>query len=142
MHTGDVGEIDSCGRIKIVDRVKVNHILMWRVSYNVNTNYNFSQNIMKLAQGEYVALEKIENLYSSTPLVAQLYVHGDGLQSYLIAVLIPDPVQLAGIVTSVTGQKVAAEDSAALQSACHDERVVGHVQKILNKVGQQNGLKG
>ncbi|KAF9567606.1 acetyl-CoA synthetase-like protein [Agrocybe pediades] len=121
MHTGDVGEIDSCGRVKIVDRVK---------------------NIMKLAQGEYVALEKIENLYSSTPLVAQLYVHGDGLQSYLIAVLVPDPVQFAGIVTSVTGQKVLPEDIAALSAACKDERVVEHVRKLLAKVGQQNGLKG
>lgn len=97
---------------------------------------------MKLAQGEYVALEKIENVYSSTPLIGQIYVHGDGLQSFLIAVIIPDPVQFAGIVSSVTGNKVAPEDVAALTAACTDERVVDHVQSILSKIGKQNGLKG
>ncbi|KDR81465.1 hypothetical protein GALMADRAFT_239413 [Galerina marginata CBS 339.88] len=121
IHTGDVAEIDSYGRVKIIDRVK---------------------NIMKLAQGEYVALEKIENVYSSTPLAAQLYVHGDGLQSYLIAVLVPDPVQLAGVASSVIGKKISPEDFAALDAACNDERVNAHILAILTKIAKQNGLKG
>ena len=76
IHTGDVAEIDSCGRVKIVDRVKVSvsrKCYLWHV-FNC-----LGQNIMKLSQGEYVALEKIENLCSSNPLVAQLYVHGESL---------------------------------------------------------------
>lgn len=97
---------------------------------------------MKLAQGEYVALEKIENVYSSTPLIGQIYVHGDGLQSFLIAVIIPDPVQFSTIVSSVTGNKVAPEDVPALAAACKDERVIRHVESILTKIGKQNGLKG
>lgn len=97
---------------------------------------------MKLAQGEYVALEKIENVYSSAPFIAQLYVHGDGLQSFLIAVIIPDPVQLAAIASSVIGNAVSAEDVAALSAACKDERVVTHVQGLLTNIGKQSGLKG
>ena len=50
---------------------------------------------MKLSQGEYVALERVEALYSGCQGVLQIYVHGDSLQSYLIAVMVPDPVFLA-----------------------------------------------
>src|SRR5690348_11108498 len=97
---------------------------------------------MKLAQGEYVALEKIENLYSSNPIVAQIYVHGDGLQSYLVAVFVPDAVQLSNIALSVTKKKIAPEDTAALSAVCNDERVVSHILGVLTKVAHHNDLKG
>lgn len=47
------------GTLKIVDRKK---------------------HIFKLAQGEYIAPEKIENVYTRSDAVAQVYVHGDSLQ--------------------------------------------------------------
>ena len=97
---------------------------------------------MKLSQGEYVALEKIENLYSSTPLVAQLYVHGEGLQSYLVGVLVPDTIQFASIVSELNGKKIAPEDIVALTAACRDEHVVAHTLTLLTKVAEHNRLKG
>jgi len=97
---------------------------------------------MKLAQGEYVALEKIENMYSSSPVVAQIYIHGDSLQSYLLAVIIPDPVQLAGVASKVFGKKVTAEDLQGLAAACKDERVQDEILATLTKEAKRNGLKG
>ncbi|KAJ7349209.1 long-chain-fatty-acid-CoA ligase [Mycena albidolilacea] len=121
VRTGDVAEIDSCGRFKIIDRVK---------------------NIMKLAQGEYVALEKIENTYSTCPIVMQIYIHGDSLQSFLVGVIVPDPVQLAGIVSTLYGKKVAADDTAALAAACKDPRVNKHILGMLTAEGKKASLKG
>ncbi|TFY82291.1 hypothetical protein EWM64_g1722 [Hericium alpestre] len=121
IHTGDVAMIDECGRFKLIDRVK---------------------NIMKLAQGEYVALEKIENMYSSLPLVAQMYVHGDSLQAYLIGVIAPDPVQFAQLASRVHGMEVKAEDMEALDKLTRDQRVVDAVLEELTKEGRKNKLKG
>jgi long-chain acyl-CoA synthetase len=97
---------------------------------------------MKLAQGEYVALEKVENLYSSSPIVAQIYVHGDSLQSYLLAVVIPDPVQLAPIASRITGESIKPDDFGKLVNACKDERVNQIVLTTLTEEAKRNGLTG
>uniref|UniRef100_A0A4W4HIA9 Long-chain-fatty-acid--CoA ligase n=1 Tax=Electrophorus electricus TaxID=8005 RepID=A0A4W4HIA9_ELEEL len=70
LHTGDIGKWLPNGTLKIIDRKK---------------------HIFKLAQGEYISPEKIENIYIRSEPVAQLYVHGDSLQSCLIGIVVPDP---------------------------------------------------
>jgi len=120
IHTGDVAEVDSKGRFKIIDRVK---------------------NIMKLAQGEYVALEKIENLYSAAPIVEQVYVHGDPLQDYLLAVIVPEQNQLAALASRVLG-RTNVSDVRILQDLIRDGHVVESVLAELNKEARKAGLKG
>lgn len=70
LHTGDIGKWLPNGTLKIIDRKK---------------------HIFKLAQGEYISPEKIENIYIRSEPVAQLYVHGDSLQACLVGIIVPDP---------------------------------------------------
>ena len=97
---------------------------------------------MKLSQGEYVALERIENSLSAAPIIAQIFVYGHSLESYLLAVVIPDPVNLAGIASSILGKEIANTDTAALDEAVKDERVVKVILDILTKEGTTSGFKG
>lgn len=97
---------------------------------------------MKLAQGEYVALERIENILSATPIVAQMFVYGHSLQSYLLSVVIPDPINLARIASPILGKEIPSADVAALDEAVKDERVVKAILDILTQESAKNGLKG
>jgi len=119
-HTGDVGQIDSAGRISVIDRIK---------------------NIMKLAQGEYVALEKIENVYSACPVVAQVYVHGDSLQDHLIAVVVPDPVVLSQHAKEI-GLEFDPANTAIVQQIVKDSRAHEIVLRAMTKTAKHAGLNG
>ncbi|SCX23786.1 carboxylic acid reductase [Mycolicibacterium fluoranthenivorans] len=47
-------------------------------------------NVLKLAQGEFVTLAKLEAAFSNnSPLVRQIYVYGNSAQPYLLAVVVP-----------------------------------------------------
>ncbi len=47
-----------------------------------------------MAQGEYVAPEKLENIYAKSEYIAQIYVHGDSLRAELVAVVVPEMEKL------------------------------------------------
>lgn len=67
-HTGDVGTITEQGCLKVIDRVK---------------------NMFKLSQGEYIAVEYLESVYSRNENVEQIWVHGSSTESFLVAVVVP-----------------------------------------------------
>lgn len=67
--TGDVALVYPNGSIKIIDR---------------------SKNIFKLSQGEYIAPEKIENIFVLSPFVGQSFVYGNSLKNNVVAMVVPD----------------------------------------------------
>uniref|UniRef100_A0A7S3FX02 AMP-dependent synthetase/ligase domain-containing protein n=1 Tax=Strombidium rassoulzadegani TaxID=1082188 RepID=A0A7S3FX02_9SPIT len=72
--SGDVAEIQQDGSIKIIDRAK---------------------NIFKLSQAEYIAPEKLENVYTQSKYILQAFIYGDSLKDYVIGFFVPDPDTLA-----------------------------------------------
>jgi fatty acid CoA ligase FadD9 len=46
-------------------------------------------NVLKLSQGEFVTVSKLEAVFGDSPLVRQIYVYGNSARSYLLAVIVP-----------------------------------------------------
>ena len=158
MHSGDIAELDDHNRFRIIDRVKVG--LGLGLLYFPNDLMRLSQNIMKLSQGEYVALEKLENAYSACPIVQQLYVHGDSLQDHLIGILVPEPPTLVSLAERVLGKdnphvkhividpanpavlNLSPEARQRLQDLAAEPRVARAIQDMLNAYGKKLQLRG
>jgi fatty acid CoA ligase FadD9 len=62
-------------------------------------------NVLKLAQGEFVALAKLEAAFNDSPLVRQIYLYGNSAHPYLLAVVVP------------TDDALSRFDGAALKQA-------------------------
>lgn len=121
-RTGDIAAVDARGRFQIIDRVK---------------------NVLKLAQGEYISPERIENVYlSHLSFLSQAYVHGDSMQTFLVAILGVLPETFAPFASKVLGDTIAATDLQAIAAACKHEKVRAAVLKELDRVGRKNSFAG
>ena len=54
-------------------------------------------NVLKLAQGEFVTVSKLEAAFGTSPLIRQIYVYGNSSRSYLLAVIVPTAEALSGV---------------------------------------------
>ncbi|XP_055280632.1 long-chain-fatty-acid--CoA ligase 5 isoform X4 [Moschus berezovskii] len=113
LHTGDIGRWLPNGTLKVIDRKK---------------------NIFKLAQGEYIAPEKIENIYIRSSLVSQIFVHGESLQSFLVGVVVPDPDVLPSFAAKI-GVKGSVEE------LCQNQSIKKAILEDMQKIGTEGGLK-
>ncbi|KAI4368336.1 hypothetical protein MLD38_016904 [Melastoma candidum] len=113
-HTGDIGTWLSGGRLKIIDRKK---------------------NIFKLAQGEYIAPEKIENVYAKCKFVAQCFLYGDSLNACLVAIVSVDQDQLKAWAAS-EGIKYQS-----LDQLCIDPRAKAAVSGRHGTIGREAQVK-
>lgn len=68
-HTGDIGRWLPNGALCIIDRKK---------------------HIFKLAQGEYIAPEKSENVYIHCHMLSQIYVDGDSDEDFVVGIAVPE----------------------------------------------------
>ncbi|MGY4647172.1 carboxylic acid reductase [Mycobacterium sp. URHB0021] len=96
-HTGDVFAETAPDELVYVDR---------------------RNNVLKLSQGEFIAVSKLEAAYGTHPWVRQIFVYGNSARSYLLAVIVPTDEALA----SVGGDLAAVRPllSEALQRIARD----------------------
>nr|XP_016501799.1 PREDICTED: long chain acyl-CoA synthetase 4-like [Nicotiana tabacum] len=113
-HTGDIGEWQPNGSLKIIDRKK---------------------NIFKLSQGEYVAVENLENIYGNNPVIDSIWIYGNSFESFLVAVL--NPNQRA--VEQWAQQNGVSGD---FDSLCENPKVKEYILGELTKAGKEKKLKG
>lgn len=113
--TGDIGEFDKNGHLRIIDRKK---------------------NLVKTLNGEYIALEKLESTYRSNPLVGNICVYADPNQNKPIAIIVPAEPAL---------KKIAGEngiEGAGIEDLSHNKKLNGIVLKEIQSTGKQQGLSG
>lgn len=110
--TGDVAMVYPNGSIKIIDR---------------------SKNIFKLSQGEYIAPEKIEQIYGLSAMIAQCFVYGDSLQNCCVTIIVPEEEWFRGWArdNNVEG------DFAAL---CKNEQVIKMIKDDMARLGTEKKL--
>ena len=133
--TGDVVELIDGNRIRVIGRCK---------------------EVIKLAQGEFVVIEEVENAYCTCPIVAQIFVYGDPLREFLVAVVEPDPRELRRVWDAVHGAADGASGAAETDGAkttttdseptmaqmCSDPAVKQRVLEMFNETHKKSGMTG
>jgi len=114
LHTGDIGLLLTNGGVKIIDRMK---------------------NIFKLAQGEFVAAEKVENVYQKSKLVSEIFVYGDAFESYIVAIVVPERTHLMKL-----GENLNIKGNFV--DLCGEKEIKQAVLKELEVIGKTNALNG
>ncbi|KHN80047.1 Long-chain-fatty-acid--CoA ligase 5 [Toxocara canis] len=114
LHSGDIGRWTENGTLKIIDRKK---------------------HIFKLQQGEYIAPDKIENVYAHSAFVAQSFIYGESLKTCLVGIIVPDEEELQKLASSQPDL-----DGATFEELCRNQTVKKLILADLIKTGKKQGL--
>jgi len=124
--TGDIGRINPNGTISIIDRKK---------------------NIFKMSQGEYIAVEKVENQYLKSPSLNQLWVYGNSHKSFIVAVAVPNALWVTpklGDKWTCKAQPATEEWNAAFEKVCtenYDEVHKAVFEDMRQNIGKLKGFE-
>ncbi|PGH13502.1 hypothetical protein AJ79_03632 [Helicocarpus griseus UAMH5409] len=113
--TGDIGEWDQNGHLKVIDRKK---------------------SLVKTLNGEYIALEKLESVYRSVGVVANICVYAAPEKAKPIALVVPAEPAL---------KNLAAENGIkgrGFEELVHNKKLQKIVLQNMQAVGRKAGLAG
>jgi long-chain acyl-CoA synthetase len=116
LHSGDIAMVlPDTNALKIIDRRK---------------------NIFKLSQGEYIAPDKLEQIYKTTPGIGDIFVYGDSLKSQIVAIINLDKSRALKVAHAANIEATTEEELS--RSEAFIKLLLDH----LKKTAEANGLKG
>jgi long-chain acyl-CoA synthetase len=116
-HTGDIGEFDSDGFLRITDRKK---------------------DLIKTAGGKYVAPQKLEGLLKQEPLISQVLIHGDQ-KKYIIALITFEPAQIEQWAKSQNIEYTSVDE--LYNNISLKVRIQKHIQATNSKLSSFEAIK-
>lgn len=113
-YTGDIGEMQANGNLKIIDRKK---------------------DLVKLHHGEYVSLTKVETELKGCEYVDNICVYGDSFKSYLVALVAPNPRALKKLAQSMNKKNIN------MKELCDDKTIAKRVTEAIIEYAKSAGLQ-
>lgn len=114
--TGDIVEVDHLGLFKIVDRKAA---------------------LIKLMNGEFIALGRIEALLKTCNLIENIFVYGTSLSAFLVAIVVPNAVQLLTLAKLIDPSLTASK----LSELCANDVVTSKVMDAIRVAAKAVKLK-
>eukprot|EP00828_Plagiopyla_frontata_P032017 TRINITY_DN4180_c0_g1_i2.p1 TRINITY_DN4180_c0_g1~~TRINITY_DN4180_c0_g1_i2.p1 ORF type:complete len:279 (-),score=52.52 TRINITY_DN4180_c0_g1_i2:23-754(-) len=117
LHTGDIAELITNNMvenaIKIIDRKK---------------------NIVKMQQGEWIAIERVQSAYARATVVAEICVWVESSQAYVIAIVVPDQE----VIEQFAEEK---QIQGNFEELCRNQEIYNFIYQQLIQQGKICGLK-
>lgn len=105
------------------------------------------KNIFKLAQGEYIAPEKLELVYQQSALISQIFVDGDAHSTFPVALVVPEVGPLLRALSNHSPKSphksiVVAKSKPSLEDICADPRAKKLVMADLKSLSEAANFMG
>lgn len=114
--TGDIGELTFSGELKITDRKK---------------------DLIKTANGKYVAPQKVEGLLKLSPLIGHALIHGDQ-KKYIVAII---TLERSYVYQLLKSNETHLSWSDAIQNHSVQEEIRKHIIKINSDLANHETIK-
>ncbi|EGC30425.1 hypothetical protein DICPUDRAFT_157845 [Dictyostelium purpureum] len=120
--TGDIVELVGSRKVNIIDRIK---------------------HAFKLANGEFVTPEPLENQFQGSVLIDQMFIHGNSLKTFLVAVVKPSIFclkQLNLIDKELDDQQAEQEIITNIDQLISSTVLKSKIYEEINKISQEKKL--
>ncbi|KAI9477781.1 MAG: hypothetical protein EXX96DRAFT_568171 [Benjaminiella poitrasii] len=117
LKTGDIGEWTERGTLVIIDRIK---------------------NLVKLSHGEYIALEKLESVYKSSPFVENMCIYADSLYPKPVGLLVPVEATLRKFLSD----EGIENEEEEWENVCTKPEARRAVLNAMQEQAKRGGLRG